>query len=71
MVLIAVAASTAAAFWELVVVLQEGTQAYRLGSWAPSIGIEYVVDRLSAFVAVIVTSVSVLCDAPRGDDHEH
>ena len=59
-VLVAVAASTAAASWELVVVLQEGTQAYRLGSWAPSIGIEYVVDRLSAFVAVIVTSVSML-----------
>ena len=33
---------------------------YTLGGWAPPIGIEYVVDHVSAFVATVITSVALL-----------
>jgi multicomponent Na+:H+ antiporter subunit D len=41
-------------------VLKQGTISYELGSWAPPWGIEYVVDRLSAFILVIVAGIGAL-----------
>jgi multicomponent Na+:H+ antiporter subunit D len=38
-------------------VLGEGTLHYRLGGWPPPIGIEYVLDPLGAFMAVVITFV--------------
>lgn len=39
-------------------VVREGRWSYHLGGWAPPIGIEYVLDPLSAFVAVVITGVA-------------
>jgi multicomponent Na+:H+ antiporter subunit D len=41
-------------------VLSHGTLHYRLGGWAPPWGIEYVIDHLNAFVAFIVSAISLL-----------
>ncbi len=41
-------------------VLQNGPIHYYLGGWAPPLGIEYVLDNLSAFMAVLVLSVAFL-----------
>ena len=38
-------------------VLTEGEQRYFLGGWPPPFGIEYVLDPLSAFIAVIITFI--------------
>ncbi len=48
------------------VVLAQGPLRYRLGGWAPPIGIEFVLDPLSAFVASVVTVVAfaVLLHSP-------
>ena len=57
----AVAASAAASAAALAVVLNDGEPLrYALGGWEPPVGIEYVVDVVSAFVATIVTSVALL-----------
>ena len=53
-------ASTAASALALAAVLEGGPLSYALGGWAPPVGIEYVVDHVAAFVAVVVTSVSTL-----------
>lgn len=58
--LIASTASATAAVWALVTVLDTGTMRYSLGGWAPPLGIEYVVDLVSAFVAVVVTSIATI-----------
>jgi multicomponent Na+:H+ antiporter subunit D len=42
------------------VVIEQGTLHYYLGNWDPPWGIEYVFDHLNAFVAVIVSVVSLL-----------
>ncbi len=42
----------------LVQVLGEGTIRYHLGGWVPPIGIELVLDPLSAFLSVIITAVA-------------
>ncbi len=44
----------------LVQVLRCGTQHYYVGGWEPPFGIEYVLDHLSAFMAVIVTFVGFI-----------
>ena len=44
----------------LVTVLNRGPLSYRLGGWAPTIGIEYVVDYLSAIVLVMIAGVALL-----------
>ncbi|HEU4344584.1 MAG TPA: monovalent cation/H+ antiporter subunit D family protein [Candidatus Binatia bacterium] len=44
----------------LLVVISEGELRYDLGGWAPPIGIEYVLDVLSAFMATVVTLVGSL-----------
>lgn len=54
------ALSAAASIWALVHVLDSGTMHYHLGGWEPPVGIEYVVDLIAAFVAVIVTSIATL-----------
>jgi multicomponent Na+:H+ antiporter subunit D len=54
------AASTLASLFGLQQVLRHGTLRYQLGGWAPPIGIEYVLDPLSAFMTVIITCVAVL-----------
>jgi multicomponent Na+:H+ antiporter subunit D len=48
------------AFVGLWKVLAEGTLRYRLGGWAPPIGIEYVLDPLAAYMATVVTFVGFL-----------
>jgi multicomponent Na+:H+ antiporter subunit D len=58
--LLGVSLSATASIWALVHVLDNGTMHYNLGGWAPPVGIELVVDLISAFVAVIVTSVATL-----------
>ena len=44
----------------LVIVLQNGPMHYYLGGWTPPIGIEYVLDHLSAFMAVLITFIACL-----------
>ena len=58
--LLGVALSTGASAWALAEVLTNGTLHYDLGGWPPPVGIEYVVDLVAAFVALVVTSVSTL-----------
>ena len=55
-----VAVSAAASALSLERVLNEGAFSYHLGGWAPPVGIEYVIDEVSAFVSLVVTSVSAL-----------
>jgi multicomponent Na+:H+ antiporter subunit D len=55
------ALSTVASVWALVTVIDQGVALhYNLGGWTPPVGIEYVVDHIAAFVAVVVSSVSTL-----------
>lgn len=58
--LAALAASTIAAFSVLFTVMDAGAVHYRLGGWEPPWGIEYVLDHLNAFIAVIVSSISLI-----------
>lgn len=57
---VAVAASAAAAVWSLFLVADGGELRYSLGGWDPPVGIGYVVDSISAFVATVVSVVSLL-----------
>ncbi len=41
-------------------VINYGTIHYRLGGWAPPWGIEYVIDHLNAFIAIIVSFMSFI-----------
>ena len=54
------AASLAIALLLLLEVSEHGARSYALGGWAAPWGIEYRVDRLSAFVLVIVTAVAAV-----------
>ncbi len=44
----------------LVYVLQHGPLSYHLGGWPPPIGIEYVLDYLSAFMVTLITFIGFL-----------
>ncbi len=44
----------------LFTVINEGELRYHLGGWPPPIGIEYVLDTLSAFIAVIVVFIGFI-----------
>ena len=57
------ALSTAASAWALAEALANGPLRYNLGGWAPPVGIQYVVDEVSAFVALVVTGVTTLAIA--------
>jgi multicomponent Na+:H+ antiporter subunit D len=44
----------------LIRVLLHGPQHYYLGNWVPPIGIEYVMDHLSAFMSILITFIALL-----------
>jgi multicomponent Na+:H+ antiporter subunit D len=44
----------------LQVVLAEGAISYHVGGWMPPVGIEFVLDPLSAFFCVLITGVSLM-----------
>ncbi|GAB4243676.1 MAG: monovalent cation/H+ antiporter subunit D family protein [Thermoleophilia bacterium] len=52
--------SLAFAIAGLIRVLDEGPQSYYLGGWPPPFGIEYVLDHLSGFMAVVVAGIAFL-----------
>lgn len=58
--LVGAGAAFAAALAGLVAVLRHGEIRAELGGWAPPLGIEYVLDPLSAFMATLVTAVGLL-----------
>jgi len=58
--LAAITASFICSLGILSTVLQHGLIHYRLGGWAPPWGIEYVIDHLNAYMAVIVSGISLL-----------
>lgn len=60
MALIGTALSLAAAIMGLITVMREGTLHYYLGGWPPPFGIEYVLDPLSAFMALIITFIALV-----------
>jgi multicomponent Na+:H+ antiporter subunit D len=41
-------------------VMDSGPVSYRLGDWAPPVGIEYVLDHLSAFVMLVINAIAFL-----------
>jgi multicomponent Na+:H+ antiporter subunit D len=59
-VLLALALSFLSSFQTLHTVITDGAISYRLGSWPPPWGIEYVIDHLNAFVLAIVSFVSLI-----------
>jgi multicomponent Na+:H+ antiporter subunit D len=58
--LLALAVAATSAYAGLVQVLRHGTIRYALGGWLPPVGIEYVLDPLSAFVAVVIVTVAAV-----------
>lgn len=58
--IVGIGGAVIAAIGALITVLINGKQSYYLGGWAPPIGIEYVVDHVSAFVSLVVTSVALV-----------
>ncbi|MDI6777022.1 MAG: monovalent cation/H+ antiporter subunit D family protein [Syntrophales bacterium] len=59
-VLIALSVCLVSAFGILDTVIKHGTVHYRLGNWEPPWGIEYVIDHLNAYVAIIVSCIALL-----------
>lgn len=57
--LIATAVSAVVAVYGLYYVVVNGSVHYTFGGWVPSIGIEYVLDPLAAFVIAVVTVISL------------
>jgi multicomponent Na+:H+ antiporter subunit D len=57
----AVAIAVVLAAAGLLQTLREGPLRHELGGWAPPIGIEYVLDPLAGFVALVVTAIGLLC----------
>jgi multicomponent Na+:H+ antiporter subunit D len=55
-----VTVSLLASIFGLITVLDSGPIHYYLGGWIPPIGIEYVLDNLSAFMSVIILSIAFL-----------
>ncbi|MCX5497607.1 monovalent cation/H+ antiporter subunit D family protein [Kaistia dalseonensis] len=58
--LIAAIGSFVVAVALLVQVRAEGVVSYRIGGWAPEIGIEYRVDAVNGLILVLVTAIAVL-----------
>ena len=52
--------SLAASVLSLVRVINTGPLHYELGGWAPPIGIEYVIDHLSAVMAILITFIGLI-----------
>lgn len=59
-VVFALSLCAAASINTLLTVIESGTIHYRLGSWVPPFGIEYVVDYLNGMMLVIVSVVSLM-----------
>ncbi|RLB05391.1 MAG: monovalent cation/H+ antiporter subunit D family protein [Deltaproteobacteria bacterium] len=57
-VIIALSVSLVSAIGILYAVIKHGTIYYHLGGWNPPWGIEYVIDHLNAYVALIVTVIA-------------
>ena len=55
-----ISVSLAASVLGLIQVLLHGSQHYYLGGWVPPLGIEYVLDHLSGFMAVLITFIAFL-----------
>ena len=53
-------ATAGLAVWTLLTVLNEGDLSYVMGPWAAPIGIEYRIDPLNAFIALLVAGVGAL-----------
>ena len=58
--LVAVAIDAGVALWGLAEVVDGGTMTYRLGGWRPPIGIELVLDPLSAFFSAVIATVALV-----------
>lgn len=52
-------------------VAREGTWTYEMGGWAPPWGIEYVLDPLAVFFAVLIALTSFLGSVYAGSYHRH
>jgi multicomponent Na+:H+ antiporter subunit D len=50
----------AMAVWQLIKVVDIGVISYELGGWAPPWGIEYRIDAMNAFVALIVAGIAAV-----------
>ena len=60
LVIVALSVSTLSSVFILYLVEEGGTIHYYLGSWDPPWGIEYVIDHLNAFMAIIVSAISLI-----------
>jgi multicomponent Na+:H+ antiporter subunit D len=60
LVIAALSLSALSCMVTLQTVMEQGTVHYYLGNWDPPWGIEYVIDHLNAFVAVIVSVISLI-----------
>ncbi|MBM4452009.1 MAG: monovalent cation/H+ antiporter subunit D family protein [Chloroflexi bacterium] len=58
--LLGIVTALVAAVIGLIRVLQDGAQHYYFGGWPPPLGIEYVLDHLSGFMAVLVMFIALL-----------
>ena len=58
--LLSVLTACAFSLYGLVHVMTHGRISYRLGGWVPPIGIEYVLDPLSAFIIAVIMVVALL-----------
>ena len=58
--IVSTALSLVAAIVGLVAVVADGPVSYDMGGWPPPVGIEYVLDPLSAFLATIVALIGLL-----------
>jgi multicomponent Na+:H+ antiporter subunit D len=52
--------ASAASLFNVFRVLEAGTVRYRFGGWPPPVGIEYVLDPLSAFLTAVINAVTVV-----------
>ncbi|MCK4835430.1 MAG: monovalent cation/H+ antiporter subunit D family protein [Candidatus Aminicenantes bacterium] len=59
--------------YNIIIVIQKGTIHYYFGGWAPPIGIEYVLDPLSAFFTLVINSIAffVLIHSKKVVEKEH
>lgn len=58
--IVSTATALAASIVGLVTVLDRGVISHAMGGWPPPLGIEYVIDPLSGYLAVIVTLIGLL-----------
>ncbi|MBN2199043.1 MAG: monovalent cation/H+ antiporter subunit D family protein [Candidatus Aminicenantes bacterium] len=56
----AAAAAAAVSVWNIFRVLESGTFHYRFGGWPPPLGIEYVLDPLSAFITAVINLTALV-----------